>query len=145
VNQRGEASDLAALARLRDLMNEADNGADAEAFAALLAEDVVIMAPGMPPLVGRDTCLTFVQEVFASYPKRHIEETVDEVEVSGDIAFDRASFVQVVDDPELGRPVRECGMCLRVYRRSEEGWKAARVIWHAEEEQDEHESASTSA
>jgi uncharacterized protein (TIGR02246 family) len=139
--QTGDATDLAALARLRDLMNEADNSADADAFATVLAEDVVIMAPGMPPLIGRDTCLTFVREVFASYPKRHIEETIDEVEVSGSIAFDRASFVQVVDDPDLGRPVRECGMCLRIYRRSADGWKAARVIWHAEEE--DHDESAT--
>jgi uncharacterized protein (TIGR02246 family) len=132
--EKGDTSDLAALAELRDRMTDADNSANADAFGALLADDVVIMAPGMPPLIGRETCVEFVKEVFASYPQRRIDETIDEVEVSGDMAFDRASFVQVVDDPELGRPVRECGMCLRIYRRSVDGWKAARVIWHAEDE-----------
>lgn len=131
--ETGSASDLTAIARLRDLMTDADNRADADAFGPALAEDVVIMAPGISPLIGRETCLAFVREVFASYPQRHIEETIDEIEVSGDLAFERASFVQVVEDPELGRPVRECGMGLRVYRRSPDGWKAARIIWHAEE------------
>ena len=46
----GSATDLAAIARLRDLMTDADNRADAEAFGPALTEDVVIMAPGMPPL-----------------------------------------------------------------------------------------------
>jgi uncharacterized protein (TIGR02246 family) len=141
--EKGPAADLAAIARLRDLMTDADNRADAEAFAPALAEDVVIMAPGIPLLIGREACLAFVREVFQSYPKRHIEETIDEIEVSGDLAFERASFVQSVDDPELGRPVRECGMALRVYRRSADGWKAARIIWHAEdvEEHDPVQSA----
>ena len=139
--QTGDAADLAALARLRDQMNEADNTGNADAFATVLADDVVIMAPGMPPLVGRETCLTFVREVFLAYPKRHLQETINEVEISGDIAFDRASFVQVVDDPELGRPVRECGICMRIYRRSAEGWRAARVIWHAEVDHDGETSA----
>jgi uncharacterized protein (TIGR02246 family) len=145
MTENGSASDLAAIARVRDAMTDADNRADAEAFGPALADDVVIMAPGMPPLIGRETCLAFVREVFASYPKRHIEETIDEIEVSGDLAFERASFVQTVDDPELGGPVRECGMALRVYRRSSDGWKAARIIWHAEEVDDHDTSQSASA
>ena len=138
--ETGSAFDLAAIARLRDLLTDADNRADADAFGPALADDVVIMAPGIPPLIGRETCMAFVREVFASYPQRHIEETIAEIEVSGDLAFERASFVQVVEDPELGRPVRECGMGLRVYRRSPDGWKAARIIWHADEV-DEHDPA----
>ena len=140
MTETGTAADLALLARLRELMADADNRADADAFAPALADDVIIMAPGIPPLIGRETCLAFVREVFAAYPQRRIEETIDEIEVSGDLAFERASFVQVVDDPELGRPVRECGIALRIYRRSVDGWKAARIIWQAEDE--EHEEAA---
>lgn len=139
----GPPADLADLARLRELMTDADNRADAEVFAATLAEDVVIMAPGLPPLIGREICVSFIADVFASYPTRHIEETIDEVQVSGDLAFERASFVQEVDDPELGRPVRECGKGLRIYCRTADGWKAARIIWHAEEIEDD--TAATSA
>jgi uncharacterized protein (TIGR02246 family) len=139
----GPASDLEAIARLRDVMTDADNRADADAFGPTLAEDVIIMAPGMAPLIGRATCLSFVKEVFASYPSRQIQETIDEVEVSGDIAFERATFVQVVDDPELGRPVRERGIALRIYRRSADGWKAARVIWQAEEEEPDGSVSAT--
>jgi ketosteroid isomerase-like protein len=126
-------------------MADADNRADADAFAATLSEDAVIMAPGMPPLIGRETCMAFVRDVFACYPKRHIEETIEEVHVSGDLAFERASFVQEVDDPEAGGIVQECGRGLRIYRRSADGWKAARVIWHAEGNDEEQESVSASA
>ena len=142
MTERGDAADLAALARLRDRMNDADNAGDARAFAECLTEDVVIMAPGIPPLIDRGTCLAFVEDVFASYPRRHFEETIDEVEVSGDMAFDRGQFVQVVHDPALDCEVRECGMSLRVYRRSPDGWKAARVMWHAEEDGDAIEPSS---
>ena len=75
MTERGDAADLAALARLRDRMNDADNAGDARAFAECLTEDVVIMAPGIPPLIDRGTCLAFVEDVFASYPRRHFEET----------------------------------------------------------------------
>jgi hypothetical protein len=50
--------------------------------------------------------------------------------------------VQVVDDPELGRPVRECGIALRIYRRGADGWKAARVMWQAEEDDADELSGS---
>jgi ketosteroid isomerase-like protein len=129
--ETGPAADLAALARLRDVLVDADNRADSRAFVAVLAEDAIIMAPGLPPLVGLESCAAFVTDVLAAYPQRHVEETIDEVHVSGDLAFDRGSFVTAVFDPELDRQVKECGMALRVYRRSASGWKMARVMWHA--------------
>lgn len=131
--ETGPAADLAALTRLRDEMTAADNRADAGAFVSSLSEDVVIIAPGMPLLVGRAACVAFVAQVLATYPQRRVEETLDEVHVSGDLAFDRGSFVTRIFDPELGHEVRECGTALRVYRRGPDGWKMARVMWHAEE------------
>jgi len=132
--ETGSPADLAALAILRDVMLDADVRADAAAFVATLDEDVVIMAPGMPVLTGREQCAAFVSQVLAEYPQRRIEETIAEVHVSGDLAFDRASFITEVHDPELGRLVRECGTALRVYRRTPGGWKMARVMWHADAE-----------
>ena len=132
--EAGPAADLAALANLREVMLDADTRADAAAFIATFAEDVVIMAPGLPVLVGCDQCAAFVNQVLVEYPQRRIEETIAEVQVSGDLAFDRGTFVTEVHDPELGRLVRECGTALRVYRRTPGGWKVARVMWHAEEE-----------
>lgn len=141
--ESGPAADLAALARLRDVLKDADNRADSEAFVTALAEDVVIMAPGLPLLVGLDTCAPFVTNVLASYPQRRVGETIAEVHVSGDLAFDRGTFTTEVFDPELGRPVRECGTALRIYQRDAAGWKLARVMWHIEESDEHapHESA----
>jgi len=131
--ESGPATDLAALASLRALMIDADNRADAQAFIDVMADDVVIMAPGLPVLVGLEPCASFVRGVLAEYPQRHMEEMIAEVHVSGDVAFDRGSFVTEVFDPELGRHVRECGTALRIYRRTSGGWKMARVMWYAED------------
>jgi len=141
--ESGPAADLAALARLRDALTDADNRADTGAFVAALAEDVVIMAPGLPIVAGLESCASFVTDVLASYPRRHVAETIDEVHVSGDLAFDRGTFITEVFDPELGRQVRECGTALRIYRRDSSGWKMARVMWHVEESDEAapHESA----
>jgi ketosteroid isomerase-like protein len=141
--EAGPAADLAALARLRDALTDADNRADTQAFVAALAEDVVIMAPGLPILAGLESCASFVTDILASYPQRHVGETIDEVHVSGDLAFDRGTFITDVFDPELGRQVRECGTALRIYRRDASGWKLARVMWHVEESDAPHESAPT--
>jgi ketosteroid isomerase-like protein len=141
--ETGPAADLAALARLRDVLLDADNRADANAFRETLAEDVVIMAPGLPLLEGIESCAAFVADVLASYPQRQVGETIDEVHVSGDLAFDRGTFVTEVFDPELGRRVKECGTALRVYRRSDSGWKMARVMWHAEEVDEDGAEGST--
>lgn len=140
--ESGPAADLAALAQLRDVLTDADNRADTETFVAALAEDVVIMAPGLPLLVGIQACAPFVTKVLASYPQRRVGETIDEVHVSGDLAFDRGTFITEVFDPELGRHVRECGTALRIYRRDDRGWKMTRVMWHVEEShEDTHGSA----
>ena len=141
--EAGPAADLAALARLRDALTDADNRADTGAFVAALAEDVVIMAPGLPILAGLESCASFVTDVLASYPQRHVGETIDEVHVSGDLAFDRGTFITDVFDPELGRQVRECGTALRIYRRDASGWKLARVMWHVQESNAPDESAPT--
>lgn len=143
--ESGPAADLAALAQLRDVLMDADNRADTQAFVAALAEDVVIMAPGLPLLVGFQSCAPFVTNVLESYPQRRVRETIDEVHVSGDLAFDRGSFITEVFDPELGRQVRECGTALRIYRRCSSGWKMARVMWHAEESDEETPHESTPA
>src|SRR5207253_679871 len=116
-----------------DTLLDADNRADPAAFTAALADDVVIMAPGLPLICGLESCAAFISDVLAAYPQRHVEETIDEVHVSGDLAFDRGAFVTAVFDPELGRQVRESGTAIRVYRRSADGWRMARVMWHADE------------
>ena len=103
-------------------------------------------SPDLDPLLaGLESCAAFVADVLASYPQRHVGETIDEVHVSGDLAFDRGSFVTEVFDPELGRQVRECGTALRVYRRTPGGWKMARVMWHAEESDEDHGEPSPAA
>src|SRR3954464_12373760 len=131
--ESGPAIDLAALATLRAVMMDADNRADARAFIDAMADDVVIMAPGLPVLVGHEPCASFVTGVLAEYPQRRLEEMIAEVHVSGDLAFDRGSFVTEVFDAELGQHVRECGTALRIYRRTSGGWKLARVMWYAED------------
>jgi len=63
--------------------------------------------------------------------------------VSGQESQITVPIITEVFDPELGRPVRECGTALRIYRRHASGWKLARVMWHVEESDAPDQSAPT--
>jgi tRNA-Thr(GGU) m(6)t(6)A37 methyltransferase TsaA len=115
---------------------DAEQTGNPAVFEELLSEDAVILAPGFPPIKGREHCLEFLREVLSTMHTMYTREvTCDsaEVVVSGNLAFDRGRFVQVVTPRDGGPAAREEGHYLWMYRRdAQERWWLARIIGSVE-------------
>ena len=88
-------ADVSALASIRQALEAAENAADADAAAALFADDIVAMVPDFPVQEGRAACLAFMHDVMgwlSAQFDRHITYTSAEVVTSADMAFDRGTF-----------------------------------------------------
>jgi steroid delta-isomerase-like uncharacterized protein len=66
------------------------NDHDVDAFAALLADDVVFDAPGGVGGTGRTACAEFYRSWISSFPDAHVDVTA--VHVSGDVIVEEATF-----------------------------------------------------
>lgn len=120
------------LADFRARIVDAENTGKPEIFEELLADDAVILAPGMPPIEGREACLGFVREVLtglhAMFERQVVCESA-EVVVSGNLAFDRGRFEQTLTPRDGGFSQHEDGHYLWMYRRDATGrWWLVRII-----------------
>ncbi len=127
-------SDERAVRELSERLVSAELEGDADFFGRVLADDVVIMPPGIPAIEGAASCLAFIRHVLAENVRefdRRITTRRSELSVSGDLAFDRGAFSQTLVPKAGGDPSYENGQYLRVFARVSDGaWKLARVIWN---------------
>ena len=108
----------------------AENSGDFAFFTHVAAEDVVLMPPSAPSVVGRAATVAFMQEFLERFDLQ-IRYSSDEVQVRGDLAFDRGTYSQTVTPRGGGAPIRESGQYLWLYaRRADGSWEFLRVIWN---------------
>ncbi|MGL4552721.1 MAG: YybH family protein [Gemmataceae bacterium] len=104
---------------------DATTARDLARLLPLMADDVVFLSAGQPPMVGRDA---FAGSFEAGRKAHRLSGTVavEEVVVSGDVAYAR-SYLTVTATPVGGGPsVRLSGHSLSVLRREAGGWVIAR-------------------
>jgi len=123
----GDATALRAA--LAAYVNAANTGAAAH-WAALYAEDAVMMPPNTPAIEGRAA----IESWLAMLPViSGAEGTVLEVEGVGDLAYVRGTYAMSVTIPGLPAPVSQKGKLLQIYMRQASGsWLLARDIWNAD-------------
>lgn len=91
-------------------------------------DDIVVMVPGAPPIVGKPALRAFLQEAFA---RARINETLTPQEqvITGDWAFERLALSETIEPKNGTGTVHLEGKALDVYRRQSDGsWKVARSI-----------------
>ena len=98
---------------------EATAVGDIDRVLSLMADDVVFLTPGNPPMRGREA---FAAASRAMAGKVRIEgrSDIQEIVVSGDYAY-VCSTLQVTMTPHGGQPSRRSGPVLSVFRREREG------------------------
>ena len=88
------------------------NAHDIEAFAAVLADDVVFQAPGGMRGEGKEACAGFFGSWFSAFPDAHVD--VHAVHFVDDVAVEEGTFTgthigvlhtPAGDIPPTGRPV----------------------------------------
>jgi ketosteroid isomerase-like protein len=127
--------DRGAIQRLAERLIAAEIACDLSVFEAAITDDMVIMPPAVPAIVGRTDCLAFIRTVLeenaAELERNIIEYSSGEICVDGNTGFDRGQFTQILTPRGGAGEVRVEGQYLRVYFKGSDGeWRLARVIWN---------------
>jgi uncharacterized protein (TIGR02246 family) len=115
---------------IRDLVAtwiEASRRGDLDAILPLMADDVVFLVNGQPPMRGRDA---FAASFRAAGQQQKIDAAsdIEEIAMSGDLAY-CVSRLQVTITPPGGAPNRRSGYVLTVLRKEPRGnWVIARDV-----------------
>lgn len=104
----------------------ATKAGDTDTVLGLMTEDVVFLVPGRPPM--RKAEFAALSRVPVGSPRPSIESTaeIQEVQVSGDLAFIQTKLSVVVTPPGAIQPVERAGHTLTVFRREGGKWLLAR-------------------
>lgn len=105
---------------------------DVDRRLALWADDGVILRPGKAPVVGKEAIYERVAGSFSS--TTYEEMTIDnvEVEVSGDMAFARGTYMVKGVANATGEPVFVDGTYMSIFKRQADGsWKLYRDMTHS--------------
>lgn len=98
-------------------------------------DDVYMMPPGQPAVVGKEALRRYVAGAFAS-PDFSITWTTQHVWIakSGDLAYATGTDTIRMTSPE-GKPLVEHNKAVAVWRKEPDGsWKCAVDIWNAADE-----------
>ena len=126
------SGDLAAINRIREALQAAENDGDADVAASHMTDDVVLMVPDFPIQEGKAAATAFMRDIMRVLMEefdRHISYVSGEVVVMGEVAFDRGTFA-FTTAPRSGGPERQVtGKYLWLLRRvGSESWKVSRLI-----------------
>lgn len=115
-----------AVRELVETWHRATAAGDVPQILRLMAEDVVFLVPGQPPMRGKDG---FAKGLQALLEHHRITSTskIEEIKVFGDWAYCWSHLSVTVTPLEAGSPKRRTGNALSILRREPEGtWVVVR-------------------
>jgi uncharacterized protein (TIGR02246 family) len=92
---------------------------DLPQILSAMSEDAVFLTPGNPPMRGRDSFAAAFQQLAGI----HLEASsqIEEIRVSGDMAYAWTSLTVTATPKNGGTPVRRSGHTLTVFRKQPDG------------------------
>lgn len=123
------ADDREQIARIRAAWEVYDNTGDVTGIADHLADDIVLMPPGAPPIVGKKA----VVEGLTGERDYDVVQKSEGLFISGNLAVDRIT-VTGSRDPTAGDDSMDVDFKgIDVYRRDVDGtWKCVIAIWNTQ-------------
>ena len=111
---------------------DAINTNDARRVLAVMTDDVVMMPPHEPALIGKAKVGPWVEGYFSAYAARW-EKTTEEFVVIGDHAFERYRYHSFDTAKSGGVRIEDVGKGVILYRRGDDGrWRVARDAWSSD-------------
>ena len=105
---------------------------DAGALVALVSDDVTFCPPHEATRTGKSDVRAWAQQVFSQVKTQRIAVSDRDVDVSGDLAVDRGSFVWVVTPSGGGNSIEERGRFVAIWKKQSDGsWRVAHDIWNS--------------
>ena len=129
-NKPDPAADRKAIAAATAQFQAAECAGSVDKFRNFFTEDLVMMGPNKPPVIGGDSVAALMR-VFHNAFAVQVEYNSQEIVVFGDWAFDRGTEQYSLTPKAGGEPIRKSGNYLYLYQRQKDGsWKQSRVIWN---------------
>ena len=119
------------LKRDAEWANLASEGRDVERILSYWTDDAIVLPPGLPAVVGKDSLRRYVQSSL-EIPGFKIGWTSTEVTLSsdGNLAYLVGRNTVTMDAPD-GRTTRTEGRAVTIWRRESDGeWRCAIDIWN---------------
>ena len=106
---------------------EATKAGDAETVLGLMAEDVVFLVTGQPPMIGKSAFADAVRaQSTEGSPRFEGTSEIQEIKVLGDWAFMWTKLSVVVTPPGGESSITRSGHTLSILRRQDGKWVLAR-------------------
>jgi ketosteroid isomerase-like protein len=102
------------------------NSNSIDELASMFTDDVVFLAAGAKPIVGKAAVRAWADDYYKTY-KTHWDKPVREFVISGDYPFERYDYISTDTPVAGGKPVVDTGWGFVVYHRESDGiWRVAR-------------------
>ena len=125
------AADRGAIDQIRQEFEAAEMAGSTGRMRVHVTDDVVMMAPNMPPVSGAEPAMAAMKGFFSAY-EMQIKYVSEEIVVADRWAFDRGTYTQTLTSKHGHSSVSDEGKYLWLYRREPDGrWRQARVIWNS--------------
>lgn len=131
-SRQDEKSEITKILAVRDAWIAALKAKDIDGLMSLLTDDVVIMHPGRPSVVGSAANRADLAAVLAKFNVDQ-EAVSDETVLMGEWAFDRSRAVTRLTPVSGGDCIVSRSKAITILRRRRDGaWQIARVIGNAD-------------
>ncbi len=118
--------DEAAIRALISSWLEATRAGDVDTVLSLMAPDAVFLSAGQPPMVGHEAFASSLRGVLDENTVESSSE-IDEITVSGDMAYCRSRLSVTVTSKHGKLPLRRTGHTLTILRKAADGkWLVTR-------------------
>ena len=125
--------DRAAIMRTSAELLSAVNASDANRCLAVWADHGMLMPPNHRSVQGREALDEYFRSLF-SLSRFRFTFTSSQIQLAGDIALERVTYMVVVWPGTGGSPVEDFGKGLHVYGRQSNGsWKLTQDIWSSDQ------------
>ena len=126
-------ADVQAIQEAADALNKAFMAGEMGAFVDIYADDIVLLPPNRPAMVGKEAALEWAKSFYANFTAEEFATTTEEIVVDKDWAFARVSFTWKLVPKAGGEPVQDTVKGIVLWHRDPDGsWKRARVAWNSD-------------
>ncbi|MEE8349277.1 MAG: SgcJ/EcaC family oxidoreductase [Acidobacteriota bacterium] len=125
-------ADVEAINQLPANYAAAENAGDLDGVVAVFTDDAIRMPPNAPALIGKESIRSWMQATFDENTHQ-LYNPLEEVQVSGDLAFGRGTYTTTMTPKAGGEPIQDEGKYLVIFQKQPDGsWKAIRDTWNSD-------------
>jgi len=131
--ERSSEADKTAIRDVADAITAAEARGDFDAFMSFHTDDVLIMPPDQPVVVGKEAFRSSLRPFFEQFT---LEETLSysDLRVAGDWAVGTYTYAFTTTPKTGGGPSREVGKGVMLFRRMGDGsWKVSQAVWNRDD------------